>query len=728
MAKIRGLFRTSQSTSDGGVDGTAKDPFDRVPPLRGTVSMTAFWDVPIESRLDVRLKRYLEPPKGRKLQFDRRTERLQRAMGLGAYQEGYRSSLFISEGFASDPNDPTFGETDNHARNAHGEEDPNDPEIAARNADGSPSDFQGWEVHPDLMLVPADGDTGGRERKEYEGCDVFSSPSSARLASASERRKQALLARKLAAGLGQSDLTLVNSKKSLALTSMANLAPGTSSVPSNVYSVEQVVREAEDPDLMISLLLFGPSRPPRPLYVYRDPRGRGQMGKHSSSPSIPFSLVVQVVRASNVPLRSATFRSSGMAGVGASSSSSSAMLCACVAEIGLQGHTACTRPAAMTLPASVNPSWDQVLSLPVNAPGGQYDPSSLLSMKEDISVTLFDLVIVAGEETTASATTTSSGFIGLRAEKRFLGKVVIPFAQLAEKGVIDESFEVDVPLLQFEYETLLPAEPTSIHLYLTLDPCLPLSATAIAPSSRLALALGLQSASGFGFGQSAGTGISASKSSLSMLGEMNVDISPQLGFLGGVSLSTPAFGDIPNDYVDDGIGPGSALSTRNATRSTRTLDTALSDALSPALQWVLHWTRGICVRMPGHLRLNATTIVPDISMRPILITRFLTPQMPPKSCAHNSAAFVRFVAQIPSLRRQHVHAAAARQLRESVETRDERELQTAQMALENSRNKGTKTSVYGTSLINLTTELSDLNISLVDQTKALQPIDFSSCT
>lgn len=201
-----------------------------------------------------------------------------------------------------------------------------------------------------------------------------------------------------------------------------------------VTDVSDVVYEQVNPDLvMTSTFMRDLFRPVRPLFVYRDDV-RAVTNPRSCA------LVCQVLRASNVPLRtsaSASSSSSGPALVPGQTrearEGARAAALNCVVQVSFQESVRKTSPAA-----GPHPRWQEVLHLPFTTPNDSYDAASLLQLQSPVLVALYDQVTVSNEVIDARFQRTQLASVDLR----YLGSVEIPFSTIFAASTIEGAFEV----------------------------------------------------------------------------------------------------------------------------------------------------------------------------------------------------------------------------------------------------------------------------------------------
>ncbi len=168
-------------------------------------------------------------------------------------------------------------------------------------------------------------------------------------------------------------------------------------------------------------------RPPRPLYVYRDET------EPVANPKA-CALVVQVVRASNLPLRASSTPLITLASaIERKASEPDPSSLNCVVQVSFQDVTRRTSASAGS-----NPSWNEVLILPFTSPTDAYDPAGLLSILAPIRITVYDQVSVPlpAEDQRLRRTEVRT------TDLRFLGQLELPFTTLYRNTKIQGGFEV----------------------------------------------------------------------------------------------------------------------------------------------------------------------------------------------------------------------------------------------------------------------------------------------
>jgi coiled-coil and C2 domain-containing protein 2A len=218
----------------------------------------------------------------------------------------------------------------------------------------------------------------------------------------------------------------------------------------------------------------------------------------------------------------------------------------CLVESTFQGVS---KPTFVS--SSPNPRWNQVVRLPFNVNGNAYEPTVLSQIKDGIEFRLFDQVTRYTESPDYRLQNTR---VESR-EQRFLGHVVVPFSTLYKQGFIEGSIEINTPLLPLGYQKIKPNEPSQLHFYMTMDPVV----------------------------------------------------------------------KVPNV-------PLRSLSNTGA---------------NPAYAFVMSWVQRVMGMGVWKKERALVGLVGDIYGQPQLVCRYLSPQVPPADCRYNPVVFTRFVSQIP---------------------------------------------------------------------------------
>lgn len=156
-------------------------------------------------------------------------------------------------------------------------------------------------------------------------------------------------------------------------------------------------------------------------------------------------LVVQIVRGQNLPIKDKA---------GGREDDNNAVW----VEVSFKGSRRRTGISAGT-----NPTWNEVLTLPVPPPGNSgYSPSELLKITESLDVNVYDR---------QQWTKVSDGYGTLHTwQEEWLGSLSIPFTTVYLRHPVDGAFPLSVPPQALGYRLTNPNSPTRLWLYVTLDP------------------------------------------------------------------------------------------------------------------------------------------------------------------------------------------------------------------------------------------------------------------
>eukprot|EP00899_Mesostigma_viride_P011659 jgi/Mesvir1/20494/Mv12380-RA.1 len=116
-----------------------------------------------------------------------------------------------------------------------------------------------------------------------------------------------------------------------------------------------------------------------------------------------------------------------------------------------------------------NPQWNELLSLPFHPPNGNYNPTLLKNLQDEIHISLFDEVTVkvAESESTLGADPNMSEY---RTLARYLGSTSIPVGAVYRSRFIEGAFRLSVPLVNLGYFCPAADGPTLISLHILLKP------------------------------------------------------------------------------------------------------------------------------------------------------------------------------------------------------------------------------------------------------------------
>lgn len=121
-----------------------------------------------------------------------------------------------------------------------------------------------------------------------------------------------------------------------------------------------------------------------------------------------------------------------------------------------------------------NPSFNEELTLDFSAPNGDYSASSLQTVDDSVYLNLFDEVLVDVERDDRESQT-----VHQRIERKWLGRLSIPFSTIYYNGKIEGTFEVKAPPILLGYTSDDASEgdigstkegKTYLSLFITMEP------------------------------------------------------------------------------------------------------------------------------------------------------------------------------------------------------------------------------------------------------------------
>eukprot|EP01138_Halocafeteria_seosinensis_P010691 gb/GECG01010918.1/.p1 GENE.gb/GECG01010918.1/~~gb/GECG01010918.1/.p1 ORF type:complete len:1826 (+),score=230.35 gb/GECG01010918.1/:1-5478(+) len=202
---------------------------------------------------------------------------------------------------------------------------------------------------------------------------------------------------------------------------------------------------------------FQPVRPLNPgakkgKNVRRDGAGASSMAEMQT-----FTIRLQIARARNLPVRATEQRaakSSRPPRVPEATGTAPAIEeddyedlssvndLLCFVEASFRGRSSRTRAVS-----GDSPIWNQVLEIPFRPPGDNLSPSALATIRDDITISLFDEELVEGKYRERNYRTTTA----TRREARFLGSVTIPFSSLFSQRRLQGEVRLRTPPVVFGY-------------------------------------------------------------------------------------------------------------------------------------------------------------------------------------------------------------------------------------------------------------------------------------
>ncbi|VDI43750.1 coiled-coil and C2 domain-containing protein 2A [Mytilus galloprovincialis] len=121
-----------------------------------------------------------------------------------------------------------------------------------------------------------------------------------------------------------------------------------------------------------------------------------------------------------------------------------------------------------------NPSYNEELTLPFRAPNGDYSPSSLQTIDDNVYLNLFDEVLVDIDKDDRQSQT-----VHQRIERKWLGRMCVPFSTIYYNGKIEGTFQIKAPPILLGYSGEDAEEDgistskdgkTYMSLFITMEP------------------------------------------------------------------------------------------------------------------------------------------------------------------------------------------------------------------------------------------------------------------
>ena len=109
--------------------------------------------------------------------------------------------------------------------------------------------------------------------------------------------------------------------------------------------------------------------------------------------------------------------------------------------------------------------WNETIKIGFIPPENKFTPVSLQSIQDDITINIYDELVVNKKANDNRIKDTRIS----RIEKRYLGTLIIPFTTIYFNKFIEGNFDIEFPLIQFGYQRRFN-QSSFIQLFATIDP------------------------------------------------------------------------------------------------------------------------------------------------------------------------------------------------------------------------------------------------------------------